>query len=240
MNSSQERPAIGGKVDGGHLCAVIWTLLPLLLYLAVRRVRPQCPQAWLPGRGGTSSKEGEWQPVLHIIIDEPKCLQIDCIFCSIHLYLCLCSPISGDTLVPDDCRNVGGKDHGVLRRAQGQDEVKNPALNCEVPQPSAHFKLSSHRMCFKKTVPQETFYAKPKFILAEGQKNRSCLRKKPCMTFLRLSVHRLYSCEWNHLISEVTGLRHCDLTNYVSIDKSTVWHFQHLLLHQQTAQLSTA
>lgn len=58
----------------------------------------------------------------------------------------------------------------MLRRAQGQDEVKNPALNCEVPQPSAHFKLKFTQDVFKKTVPQEMVYAKPKFILAEEQK----------------------------------------------------------------------
>ena len=37
--------------------------------------------------------------------------------CYLHVLIDVC--VVGDKLVPDDCRNVGGEDHSMLRRAQG-------------------------------------------------------------------------------------------------------------------------
>lgn len=43
-----------------------------MLHFTVRRLRPQCSQTWLLGRGGAAPKEGEWQLGLLIVIHEWK------------------------------------------------------------------------------------------------------------------------------------------------------------------------
>lgn len=100
-------------------CALFYsmeTMTPVSTNLASWLRRSFCQREWVTAECTQHSPAKMFTRSL-VFIDTCTSVIVPHALCYLHVLTDVC--VVGDKLVPDDCRNVGGEDHSMLRRAQG-------------------------------------------------------------------------------------------------------------------------